>query len=130
VGGLLDARNPATAMTAESPAQRALAASTLALVAAVAATLLFLPPFFQRYLSGVVYIVGNALVLATALLLHWVFLGIAARRMRRSVAGWVSLAVLLYPVGSAAALILLTWFGDEAAKQDGLEEAAPAASLR
>ena len=114
-------------MPVESPARRALAASTLALVAALAATLLFLPPFFQRYLDGVAYMVGDALVLATALSLHWVFLGIAARRMRRSVAGWVSLAVLLYPVGSAAALILITWFGDEAAKGDGLEEAAPAA---
>jgi len=114
------------------PAQRALAASTVALVVAVCATLLLLPPFSQRFLDGVAYVAGDAFVLATALLLHWVFLGIGARRMQRSVAGWVSLAVLLFPVGSAAALILLTWFSDEArAAHSGnsVKSPAPAASM-
>ena len=116
-------------MHPESPAQRALAASTLALVAALAATMLFLPPFLPRFLDGVVYVVGNALLLATALLLHWAFLGIGARRMQRSVAGWVALAVLLFPVGGAAALILLAWFGDEAAGAGRSERAdVPAAA--
>lgn len=100
-------------MPQESPAQRALNASTLALVVAVVALLLFLPPFFERYLTAVPFIVGNALVLSTAMLLHWVFLAIGARRMQRSVAGWVTLAVALFPIGGAAALILLGWFGDE-----------------
>lgn len=98
----------------ETPAQRALAASTLALFAAVTALALFLPPFFERFLDGVVHIVGNALALATALLLHWAFLAIGARRMGRSVAGWLLLAVVLFPVGGAAALILLSWFSEEA----------------
>jgi hypothetical protein len=34
--------------------------------------------------------------------------------MGRSMAGWVALSVLLFPVGSAAALIVLSWLGDEA----------------
>jgi len=106
-------------MQQENPAQRALNASTLALVVAVAALLLFLPPFFERFLTAVEFVVGNALVLSTALLLHWIFLAIGARRMRRSVPGWVALAVVLFPVGGAAALILLGWFSDEAG------EAAP-----
>lgn len=100
-------------MPHETPAQRALNASALALVVAVAALLLFMPPFFERYLSAVALIVGDALVLSTALLLHWVFLAIGAHRMRRSVPAWVVLAVLLFPVGGAAALILLSWFSDE-----------------
>ncbi len=100
-------------MPQESPAQRALNASALALVAAVAALLLFLPPFFERYLTAVAFVVGNALLLSTALLLHWVFLAIGVRRMHRSMSGWVGLAVLLFPVGGAAALILLSWFSDE-----------------
>jgi hypothetical protein len=100
-------------MPQESPAQRALNASALALLVAVAALLLFLPPFFERYLTDVAFIVGDSLVLSTALLLHWVFLAIGARRMRRSVPAWVALAVLLFPVGGAAALILLSWFSDE-----------------
>jgi hypothetical protein len=100
------------------PAQRALNASTLALLVAVGCLLLFMPPFAGRYLDGAAYQAGNALMLATALLLHWAFLGIGVRRMGRRTAGWVALAVLLFPVGGAAALILLTWFSDES-------EAAP-----
>lgn len=101
-------------MQPENPAQRALSASTLALVVAVAALLLFMPPFYERWLGPVAFVVGNALVLATALLLHWVFLAVGVRRMQRSVLAWVALAVVLFPVGGAAALILLTWFSDEA----------------
>jgi hypothetical protein len=55
-----------------------------------------------------------ALVLATATLLHWVFLGIAARRLERSVPGWVAMGVLLFPIGGATALILFGWFDEEA----------------
>jgi hypothetical protein len=80
----------------------------------VACGLAFLPTMFERFLGSVPRIVFVALVLATALLLHWVFLGIAARRMARSVFGWVSLAVLLFPIGGAAALVLLGWFSEEA----------------
>ncbi|MCL4699055.1 MAG: hypothetical protein KJ023_18710, partial [Burkholderiaceae bacterium] len=77
-----------------------------------------------RWLDAPVAIVANALVLATALLLHWVFLAIAARRLRRSVAGWLALAVVLFPIGGAAALILLGWFSGES---NGSGAAAPSA---
>jgi hypothetical protein len=97
----------------EGPARRALNASTVALLVAVGCLLLYIPPFLERFLAGAAYRAGNGLALATALLLHWVFLAIAVRRMGRSVAGWLALAVLLFPVGGAAALILLTWFSDE-----------------
>lgn len=98
----------------ETPAQRALTASTIALVVAVACVMAFLPPLAGRTLESVLRIVLTGLVLAGAVLLHWVFLGIAARRLGRSVAGWVALAALLFPIGGAAALILFNWFGDEA----------------
>ncbi len=97
----------------ESPESRALTASTLALVVALACIALFLPPLVQSTLSTPLRTVATGVVLSGALVLHWVFLGIAARRMARSVAGWVALSVLLFPVGSAVALILLSWFGDE-----------------
>lgn len=97
----------------ETPAQRALTASTVALVAAVAGVAMFLPPMSDHTTASVLRIIGIALLLALALTLHWVFLGIAARRMQRSVFGWVSLGVLLFPIGGAAALILLSWFSDE-----------------
>lgn len=92
----------------ESPSQRALSSSAVALAVAVACLMLFVPPLFERVLDGApVRIVLNALVMSTAMLLHWVFLGQALRRMGRALSGWLALAVLLFPVGSAAALILL-----------------------
>jgi hypothetical protein len=97
----------------ETPAQRALTAAAVALAVAAACIALFLPPLAEHTLSSVLRIVVTGAVLAVAVALHWVFLGIAASRMRRSVAGWVGLSTLLFPIGSAAALILLGWLGDE-----------------
>lgn len=97
----------------ETPAQRALAASTVCLAGAAGCVALLLPPLNERVFESVLRIVVIGLALALGLVLHWIFLGIAARRMRRSVAGYVSLAVLLFPIGGAAALILLNWFSGE-----------------
>jgi hypothetical protein len=92
---------------------RALSAATGALLVAVGCCALFLPPWVEATVSTPLRATATAAVLVCALLLHWAFLGIAAQRMQRSVLGWVSLSVLLFPVGSAAALILLGWFEDE-----------------
>ena len=97
----------------ESLQQRALSASTLALVAALACIALYLPPLGAGTVATPLRAVATGVALAVALLLHWVFLAIGARRMGRSAAGWVGLSVMLFPVGSAAALILLHWFDDE-----------------
>ncbi len=101
------------AAASEFPEQRALTASTLALVVAVGCVAMFLPPLVKHTVEVPLRAAATGLALACAMLLHWVFLGVAARRMQRSVAGWVSLSVLLFPVGSAMALILLGWFADE-----------------
>lgn len=98
----------------ESPEQRALTASTLALVAALACIAMFLPPLGAGTVATPLRAAATGVGLAVALLLHWVFLAIGARRMGRSAAGWVGLSVVIFPVGSAAALILLHWFNDEA----------------
>lgn len=86
----------------------------LALVATVVCIAMFLPPLVERTIATPLRSVATGVALAIALLLHWVFLAIGARRMGRSAAGWVGLSVLLFPIGSAAALILLNWFSDEA----------------
>jgi hypothetical protein len=96
----------------ESPEQRALAASTVALLVALVSLGLFVPPLLNKVLGTPLHQVANALVLSGAMLLHWVFMGIAARRMQRSVLGWVGLS-LLFPIGGALALILLSWFNAE-----------------
>ena len=95
--------NPLSAKTA----QRALADSALALLAACAAIAMFLPPMAAATSASVPRSVAAGLTLALAMPLHWLFLGVAARRFGRSVATWVGMAVLLFPVGGAAALILL-----------------------
>ena len=98
----------------ESLEQRALTASTLALIAAAACIAMFVPPMVQSTLGSPLRTVAIGLMLAVALLLHWVYLGLGARRMGRSAAAWVGLSVVIFPVGSAAALILLHGFSDEA----------------
>jgi drug/metabolite transporter (DMT)-like permease len=97
----------------ETPAQRALTASTVSLAAAAGCVALLLPPLNERVFESALRTVMIGLTLCLTMALHWVFLGIAARRMQRSVAGWVSLAVLLFPIGGAAALILFSWFSSE-----------------
>lgn len=98
----------------ESPGRSALGASAVALVVAVGCIATFLPPLVERTTATPLRAAATGAVLACAMLLHWVFLGIGARRLRRSVAGWLALAVLLFPIGSAMALILLGWFDGEA----------------
>ncbi|HSW07224.1 hypothetical protein [Aquabacterium sp.] len=94
-------------------ARRALADSAIALAAGCGAIAMFLPPMLESTVSSVLRIVALGLAIAVALPLHWVLLGMAAHRMQRSVVGWVACAVLLFPVGGAAALILLSWLAHE-----------------
>ena len=103
--------------------QRALIDATLALLAALAGIAMFLPPLLQATTGSVLRSVAAGLLIALAMPLHWVFLGMAARRLHRSVAGLVGLSVLLFPVGSAAALILLARLLSE---QDSRDPQAPA----
>ena len=98
----------------DSPVQRALAAATAALFVACGCLYFFLPPMVADTVDSVLRVVLLGTTLATALLLHTVFVAIAARRLNRSVIGWAALAFLLFPIGSVASLILLNWFGDEA----------------
>ena len=87
------------------------------LVLALACLAMFIPPLVQSTVSSPLRTTAVGVVLAVALLLHWVYLAIAVRRMQRSLLGWLALAVLLFPVGSAMALILLSWWGDETPAQ-------------
>lgn len=90
-------------------ARRALTDSALCLVAACMAMAMFLPPWAQATAASQPRTLAAALAALLAMLLHWLLLGRGARRMGRPVMGWLALAVLLFPVGGAAALILLAW---------------------
>lgn len=97
----------------ETPVQRALNAATAAFVVAAAAFAMLLPPLSGHTLDSVLRTTFIALLLASALFLHWIFLAIAARRLGRSAVRWVALSVVLCPIGSVAALVLLHWLRAE-----------------
>jgi hypothetical protein len=106
---------PMNAMNAKvaGTAHRALADSALALLAGCVGVAMFLPPLAVGTAASLPRSVVAGLVVALALPLHWIFLAIGARRMGASVPGWVGLSVALFPVGGAAALILLGGLLDE-----------------
>jgi hypothetical protein len=107
-----------------SSAWRALADSALALVVACGGIAMFLPPMVDATAASVPRSVAVALAIALAVVLHWAFLGIAARRMGQRVVPWLGLSVLLFPVGAAAALILLGWLAHERQLQRAQPSAA------
>ncbi len=90
-------------------ARRALTDSVLALLVACLAIAMFLPPLAAATAASALRTLAAGVTIAVSIPLHWVFLGIGARRMERPLAGWMALSVLLFPVGGAAALILLVW---------------------
>lgn len=91
----------------ETPAQRALTLSTAALVVAVTCIAMFVPPFVQHTVASVLRTVALGLMLGAGVLAHWFYLVAAARHQGRPVAAPLAMSVLLFPIGSAAALMLL-----------------------
>ena len=97
----------------ETAVQSALTASAIALVVAIACIAAFMPPMLAQTMASIPRMALIGIAIAVAMPLHWVFLGLAARRMGRSSSRWVALAVLLFPIGGVIALVLLGWLGDE-----------------
>jgi hypothetical protein len=97
----------------DSPAAGTLHAATVSLAAALGCVALFLPPLLDDTLASPWRAAATGAALGVTLLLHWIFLGLAARRLQRSVAAWVALSVLVFPIGSALALVLLGWLAKE-----------------
>ncbi len=96
---------------ARSPS--ALTLATLALLVCAASGAALLPPLVDVLVRSSLHATSFGATLALAMLLHWAWLGVAARRQGRNAAGWVALSVLLFPIGSAAALVLLGWQGSQ-----------------
>ncbi len=96
-----------------SNAQQPVAAAAVSLLAWGACVAAFLPPFNASASTSAAFAVLLGLAIATTLVLHLVFVGIAAHRLGRSPAKWVALALVTFPLGSIVGLILLEWFGEE-----------------
>jgi hypothetical protein len=90
-------------------------------IAAAAGTLLcfgagvagFLPPLNRHILDSVLLSALLGLAIAVSLILHLVFVGVAANRLGRSAVRWVIVAVVVFPVASIVGLILFEWFSEE-----------------
>jgi Na+/melibiose symporter-like transporter len=94
-------------------AQRSIAAAAVTLLVFGGSVAAFLPPFVNRITESVLLIILLGLVIAGSLILHFVFVGIAASRLGRSALLWVVLALLFFPIASIVGLILFEWFSEE-----------------
>jgi uncharacterized membrane protein len=97
----------------DRPASPAISASAVALLLFGAGVLMFMPPLVEATVESVPRTVLFGLIVAASLVLHFIFLGIAVQRQGRRVAVWVVSAMLLFPVGSIVALVLLAWHDGE-----------------
>jgi hypothetical protein len=89
---------------------QAVGSAAVSLVVFVASVAAFVPPFVERTVSSVPLTIALGIAIAVSFVLHVAFVGIAAHRAGRSATLWAVLAVLLFPVGSIAGLILFEWF--------------------
>lgn len=94
-------------------ASSALTAAALALLVGTLCGALLLPPLAQAVPAVPLGRVSLLLTLGIAALAHWFFLVRAASRLGRHVPGWLALSVLLFPIGSAASLVMLGWLQHE-----------------
>lgn len=94
-------------------ASSALSAAALALLVGALCGALLLPPLAQALPAVPGGQTALLFTLAAAAMAHWLFLVRAAHRLGRHVPGWLALSVLLFPIGSAASLVMLGWLKHE-----------------
>lgn len=96
-----------------SRAQQPIAAAAVTLVILCACIAAFLPPLNRHIVHSPALTVLLGLTITVSLILHLVFIGIAAKRLGRSPALWVIIALCTMPIASIIGLILFEWFGEE-----------------
>jgi hypothetical protein len=95
-------------------AQQPIAAAAVTLVLWILGVASFLPPLFQQYTSqSVLLMIGAGIGIFVCMVLHLIFIGIAAKRLGRSPLLWVILTLCTLPLGSIIGLILFEWFTEE-----------------
>lgn len=94
-------------------AQQPIAAAAVTLVTWILCIAAFLPPLNKYTTDSLPLILLAAFGIAVSSILHLVFIGIAAKRLDRSPALWVVIALCGFPVVSVVGLILFEWFSDE-----------------
>ncbi|MEV4782541.1 hypothetical protein [Burkholderia sp. LMU1-1-1.1] len=94
-------------------AQQPIAAAAVTLVIWIGCIAAFLPPLVKHTTASVALIILAGLGIAVSSILHLIFVGVAAKRLGRSPALWVVIAVFGFPIASIVGLILFEWFSDE-----------------
>ena len=95
------------------PASNAATSSAIALLIFAGCVMAFIPPWLPDTLASLPKIILFGIGIAVSLVLHLVFLGIAAQRLGRSPTLWVMLGLLFFPIVSIVGLVLFAWFEDE-----------------
>ena len=94
-------------------AQQPIAAAAITLVTWAFCVAAFLPPLNSYTLESVPLMILAGVGIGISLILHLIFIGIAAKRLDRSVGVWVLIAIFGLPIASIVGLILFEWFSDE-----------------
>jgi hypothetical protein len=94
-------------------AQQPIAAAAVTLVVWVICVAAFLPPLNTHITGSVPLVIIAGLGIAVSLVLHLIFIGMAASRLGRSVVLWVIVALCFLPVASIVGLILFEWFSEQ-----------------
>ena len=94
-------------------AQQPIAAAAVTLVVWVVCVAAFLPPLYDQVKDSVPLVIIAGLGVAVSLVLHLIFIGMAASRLGRSVVLWVIVALCFLPVASIVGLILFEWFSEQ-----------------
>ncbi|NGZ88421.1 hypothetical protein [Duganella aceris] len=94
-------------------AKQPIAAAAVTLVCWIGGVACFLPPLLQHTRQSVLLMIAAGLGIAISLILHLIFIGMAAKRLGRSPALWVIVALCGFPIASIIGLILFEWFSDE-----------------
>jgi hypothetical protein len=96
-------------------AKQPIAAAAVTLVCSIIGVAAFLPPLVYRTTESVPLIMVASIGLAVSMILHLIFIGMAAKRLGRSPTVWVVVAVFGFPIASIVGLILFEWFSENQA---------------
>ena len=99
------------------PAARALTAAVVTLLAFGACLYMFLPPMVNETTASIPKTVFIGIAMMSSIVLHLLFVGIAAHRLQRRPWLWVLVALVGFPISSIVGLVLLAFFDDERAAQ-------------
>jgi ABC-type thiamin/hydroxymethylpyrimidine transport system permease subunit len=94
-------------------AKQPIAAAAVTLVVWVLCVASFLPPLNKYTTDSVPLMILAGVGIAVSIILHLIFVGVAAQRLGRSPTLWVVLGLCGFPIASIIGLIMFEWFSDE-----------------